>query len=483
MRELNLSLPVSKKPYYLRIAEALRRAIINGLLKPDEALPSSRELARTLKVHRHTVMAALEELAAEGWVTAKQRRLYQVSRELPDRFFNPEITGSAHKRVVAAHNWRITRAIGEKLVMHNPASFNYNFQSGMPDLRLFPHNEFRAFLAESYKRTSVKILGYGDAAGHPPFVQAVKTYIRRARAISGREIIVTHGSQEGIYLTAQLLIKPGDYVAVERLGYRPAWEALRAAGATLVPVNIDQDGIDPDALEKILQRKKIRLLYVTLLHQYPTTVTLAIPRRMRLYELAARYGVPILEDDYDHEFHYRSQPLAPLASRDPAEQIIYVSTFSKNLYPSARLGFIAAPVAIAEKLKAAKQVISRQNDLLLQDAVAQWIQDGGFEKHLRRMRRVYEQRRETMLECIRRGIERGLPLSCNEPDGGMAVWLRVKTCTDNLMQQLAVRGVKVTSESAYSLKPGKAEHLRLGFANQRPEEIQAGMDILFKMLS
>jgi GntR family transcriptional regulator/MocR family aminotransferase len=353
----------------------------------------------------------------------------------------------------------------------------------MPDLRLFPHNEFRAFLAESYKRTPVKILGYGDAAGHPPFVQAVKTYIRRARAISGREIIVTHGSQEGIYLTAQLLIKPGDYVAVERLGYRPAWEALRAAGATLVPVNIDQDGIDPDALEKILQRKKIRLLYVTPLHQYPTTVTLAIPRRMRLYELAARYGVPILEDDYDHEFHYRSQPLAPLASRDPAEQIIYVSTFSKNLYPSARLGFIAAPAAIAEKLKAAKQVISRQNDLLLQDAVAQWIQDGGFEKHLRRMRRVYEQRRETMLECIRRGIERGLPFSCNEPDGGMAVWLRVKTCTDNLMQQLAVRGVKVTSESAYSLKPGKAEHLRLGFANQRPEEIQAGMDILFKMLS
>src|SRR5262249_47250795 len=154
-------------------------------------------------------------------------------------------------------------------------------------------------------------------------VREVESYLRRVRAVTGREIIVTNGSQQGIFLAAQALIGPGEPVAVERMGYRPAWEAFRAAGGRLVPVDVDSEGADPDSLAKLLRKPRPRLLYLTPLHQYPTTVTLPIARRLRIYELCAQHGVPVLEDDYDHEFHYRSQPLAPMASRDPEGLVIY----------------------------------------------------------------------------------------------------------------------------------------------------------------
>lgn len=480
MRELNLSFLKNKKPYYLHIAESLRSAIIQGQLQCDESLPSTRILARMLKVHRHTVMAALEELVAEGWIVSKERQHFQVSNQLPSHFFKSKSTANTRLTTVK-HKWKTTQAIELPFfISHEKAK--YNFQSGLPDLRLFPHKEFRLFLDDAFKDSPEKIMGYSNIAGYLPFIEAIKLYLRRVRAISNREIIVTHGSQEGIFVVAQLLLKPGDLVAVEKLGYPPAWEAMKVAGAKLVPIDVDQEGLDPDSLEKILKKKKIRLIYVTPLHQYPTTVTLTMSRRLRLYELANQYGVPILEDDYDHEFHYRSEPIAPIASHDPSEQIIYVSTFSKILYPSTRLGFLAVPASIANPLRNYKRIVSRQNDMVLQDAVARWINAGGFERHLRRMRRVYEERRETILACVTKGQEKGLSLSYQIPDGGMAIWLNTHTNADRIMQNAAKLGVRVTSESFYSLNPNHPTHLRLGFANQTSDEIKAGMDILFKAI-
>jgi GntR family transcriptional regulator/MocR family aminotransferase len=303
------------------------------------------------------------------------------------------------------------------------------------------------------------------------------------RAVSDREILVTHGSQEAIFLTAQLLIRPGDAVAVERLGYGPAWEALRAAGARLVPIATDEDGIDPEDLARVARRRRLRLLYTTPLHQYPTTATLPLPRRLRLYEVATQADIPILEDDYDHEFHYRSQPLAPLASRDPAEQIIYISTFSKILFPSARIGFMAVPRGLAPALAEYRRIVSRQNETLLQDAVARWMVDGGFERHLRRMRRTYEERRAAMVTALEAGRAEGLPWRWRTPDGGMAIWVDTGQNADEVARRALARGVYVQAESNYQLrKNGISRHLRLGFANQTPSEIQEGMRLLGKCL-
>lgn len=481
MRELTLALGREKKAGYLKIADSVRNAILDGQLKSGESLPSTRALGRTLKMHRHTVMSGLNELIAEGWLVSKERQTYQVNETLPSSFFEASVAGGENA-VPKKHEWRMVRSSGEKLPSLMPSSAKYPFKSGTADLRLFPHQEFKSLIGESLKASRVKNLDYAHPAGHPPLIDALKTYLRRARAVSNREIVVTHGSQEGIFLAAQLLIKPGDAVAVERLGYRPAWEALKAAGAKLIPVDVDSEGLDPDSLSKAMRRHRIRLIYTTPLHQYPTTVTLPVARRLRLYELAAQAGIPILEDDYDHEFHYRSQPLAPLASRDPAELVIYVSTFSKTLFPSARIGFMAVPKTLAPALAGYRRIVSRQNETLLQDATARWMNTGGFERHLRRMRRTYEERRTTIVECLEEGKSSGLPLSWQAPDGGMAVWVGIGMDADKAFERALELGVHVQPESYYQLRGGKSEHLRLGFANQTPKEIQLGMQLLFEAL-
>lgn len=477
--ELCLTLSKNKKPVYLRIAESLRQAIIQGQLRRNEFLPSTRQLAQSFEVHRHTVMAGIAELVAEGWLTVRERQRYKVSSELPSKFFIAKDNSSFKLPASVDFNWRIVRTLNENPhAIRFPTDLKYNFLSALSDLRLFPHQEFRLFVSDAYKKSPVKMMGYADPQGHPMLLEEIKIYLRRMRAIKDREIIVTHGSQEGIFYIAQLLLKPNDFVAVERLGYFPAWEAFRAAGAKLVPIEIDEDGLKLDSLEKLLKNKKIRLIYVTPLHQFPTTVTLNISRRIGLYQLALKFGVPILEDDYDHEFHYRSQPLAPITSNDPAEQVIYVSTFTKVLYPSSRLGFIAAPKAIAEKIKTFKRITSRQNDTLFQDALACWMKDGGFERHFRRVRRTYEERKETMLACVEKYQRQGLNISCRAPDGGMAIWLNVHCNADELMYRAAKNNLRVASESFYSLKKYEPSHLRLGFSNQTSREIEMGMELL-----
>jgi len=481
MRELTLAFNRGKKAGYLDIADALRGCIRTGQLRKGEALPSTRELARRLRVHRHTVMAAVGELVAEGWITAAVRRAYRVNETLPSKFFEAAAQGGA-ERARGVHRWRLVRSAGTGLTPPPASPARYAFKSGIADLRLFPHQEFKSCLNDSLKLSRLRVLDYGDPAGHPPLIEALKTYLRRVRAVSGKEIVITHGSQEGIFLAAQLLLKPGDAVAVESLGYSPAWDALKAAGAELVPVGVDSGGMDPDSLAKVLRGRRVRLIYTTPLHQYPTTTTLSIPRRMRLYELASRFGVPILEDDYDHEFHYRSQPLPPLASRDPEGLVIYVSTFSKVLFPSARIGFMAVPAELAAALAGYRRIVTRQNATLLQDTVARWMNSGGFERHLRKMRRAYEGRMETLVSCLEAGKASGLPLSWAAPDGGMAIWADTGLDSVRAAELALRRGVYVHPGANYRLDRKPDTHLRLGFANQSPGEIEQGATLLFDAL-
>lgn len=478
MKSLLLKLPAGRGPLYLRIAEAVRRAVGTGQLRPGEALPSTRVLARDLRTNRHTVMAAFGELAAEGWLTVEPRFPVRVSATLPSRFFEPQKTATLPAR--RPHRWRITRRPQLEPLASSRYPFKWNFVVG-PDLRLFPFEDFRSHLADALKRSGPRLFDYGDPLGQPSLVEELGVFLRRTRAIKDRRIIITHGSQEAIFLASQVLLKAGDWVGVEEMGYHPAFEALKSAGAKLAPLRIDSEGLDPDHLAFTLRRKKLRLLYMTPLHQYPTTVTLPIARRMRIYELAARYRVPILEDDYDHEYHYRCNPMTPFAADDTDGLVIYISTFSKVFSPSARIGFMAVPPALAQPFAAFRRIVTRQNDYLLQDAVARWMRDGSFERHLRRTRRIYEERRDAMLASLERGRELGL--NWQKPDGGMALWLETGRDSKTAAALAEKRGVYTSPESEYQLKRGRATHLRLGFAQQSPPEIRAGIDVLLKVLS
>jgi len=482
MRELNLDISKDRKPYYLRLSDSLRNSIKSGRLLPGEPLPSTRVLAENLGVHRHTVMVSLQELEAEGWVTASEKKAYVVSQTLPSKFFEP-LKPVGKPKSIPLHKFNVIRDAGFGAPVNpEPHQFKHSFQSGLPDLRLFPMKEFRSLVSETLRKSAPKILGYTDAAGFPPLISELDGYLRHIRGLSGRKIIITHGSQEAIFLTSQLLVQPGDSVAVEALGYLPAWEAIRAAGATLVPVEIDNEGLVPESLEAAIKDRQVRLIYITPLHQYPTTVTMPLSRRVKIYNLAARYGVPILEDDYDHEFHYRSQPLAPLAVNDPGELVVYVSTFSKILFPSVRIGFMAVPERLYERFSSFRRIMTRQNETILQDSIARWMKTGGFERHLRRMRRTYHERRDVMSNCIGEQIQAGLPIKCSLPDGGMAVWLDTGMNSDLVAADAQKHGVYVMAESKFSLSRTPGRHLRLGFANQSPREIRAGMEVLFRAI-
>lgn len=486
MLDLNITIPRDTRPHYLRIADGVRAAIQAGHAQPGDRLPSSRRLAAVLRVHRHTITAAMDELVAEGWLEAGERRAHRVCAILPSTFFQPQ-PGSKASPFSHKHEWDFVRQpapvdCGPTSAQRH--SFQYIFQSGTPDLRLFPYDELRACLAEALRSKPDLQSGYGDPAGHGYFVERLNMYLRQVRALSGRDIIVTHGTQEGVYLVAQLLLKPGHNVAVEALGYSGAWDAFQTAGAEIMPITVDADGMDPDALEAAIRKQRIQLIYLTPHHQYPTTVTLPPARRMRIYELASRHRIPIIEDDYDHEFHFRCQPIAPLASTDPCELVIYTSTLSKIMFPSIRIGFMAVPKPLYQPLVNLRSVITRQNSAFLQDAVARWMDNGGFERHLRRMRRVYQERRDTLVDALTTAKATGLPLDWTVPDGGMALWLDCGVDADAVVQQAAAAGVFVSPESLYRAGPPQVgRHLRLGFASQTPEEIRAGIALLAEAIS
>lgn len=479
MKELILSLEQSKKPKHKLLADAVRNAICTGKLRPGEKLPSSRSMAQTYQMNRHTVMNALGTLESEGWLEAFEKKHYMVTKILPDTFLIPKKAINAQFAVTGT-----THQFARQIDMQdyvNDRLCKFAFLSGFPDIRLFPVKEFKSSLYDSLKHT--ELLDYGDPAGLSKLRTEVAKYLRRIRSIDKRSIIITNGSQEAIFLLAQLLINSGSVVAVESLGYPPAIQALKFAGAKIIPIKTDHNGMDVEDLEKKMKKYKIKMIYTTPLHQYPTTVALSASRRLKLYELAIKNNTYILEDDYDHEFHYDSPPVAPLASFDPAGIVLYVSTFSKILFPSARVGFMAVPTKIGAEIAKLKRISSRQNEHLLQSCIADWLISGEFEKHLRKMRRIYNERRDAIIKDLEYFQMKYPQISWITPDGGMAIWIDIKTNSTHFAAKARKLSVYVTPEKNFRHDGKDGTHLRLGFTGQTVQENRAGLEKLFSLLS
>jgi GntR family transcriptional regulator/MocR family aminotransferase len=260
-------------------------------------------------------------------------------------------------------------------------------------------------------------------------------------------------------------------VAVEAYGYRPAWEAFRLAGAELAPVAVDDGGLRVDALESLAKKKKVRAVYVTPHHQYPTTVTLPAARRLALLDLARRARFAIIEDDYDHEFHYDGRPTLPLASADDGTRVVYVGTLSKVLAPGLRIGFLVAPRALLERAMALRAFVDRQGDLAVERAVAELIEDGLLARHTRKMRRLYRERRD----ALARALEEKLPeLSFALPSGGLAIWARAKKRidVDAWATRAEKKGVLVHTARRFTFDGHAEPRLRLGFAPLDPPKLR-----------
>lgn len=478
-------------PAFLRIARAISDDIRRGRLRAGDALPGSRTLAEQIGVHRNTVLAAYRELEAEGWIETREARGTFVSNEIPDvaprRFDGKrkadaattdgtklETLGfdvppqSAEQRLDDLHAQRSQlpprASHGEGVSM--------SLGGGIPDVRLVPHAALARAMRRVLARHPLDVLSYGEPEGLCELRRALAGMVSATRGVPAREehVLVTRGSQMAIDLVARTLLAPGDVIAVEALGYRPAWSALRAAGATIVPVAVDARGIDVDALERLAADRRVRGVYVTPHHQYPTTVTMAPARRLRLLELARAHRMFVLEDDYDHEFHYEGRPVLPLASADVHGVVVYVGTLSKVLAPGLRTGFVVAAESLIARLASVRRTTDRQGDRLLERAIADLLDEGEIQRHIRRTKRIYGERRAYLASLLARHL--GSVLSFELPSGGTAIWARVASdvSVDAWSERAMEFGLVVQGAKRFSFDGKSRPFLRVGFAQHDERE-------------
>ncbi|CCQ09201.1 Transcriptional regulator, GntR family domain / Aspartate aminotransferase [Pseudoalteromonas luteoviolacea B = ATCC 29581] len=460
------------------IQNQVREHIRIGLYRPGEKLGSARDLAEKFAANRHTVMAALQQLIAEGWLCSVVRQGYFVEEKLPIE----------HSATTSQHNLLepISPPFAEVLplaITSQVSNYRYHFGGGLPDIDAFAFDSFRRSMSVVCRQASGPLLHYGEVSGVIGLKQQVLHYLRHARSLDKDDVLICNGSQEALSLIAQTFIRQGDGVAIEALGYPPARNAFAACGARLVAIAQTSSGICTTHLKEVLASQTIKLLYLTPLHQYPTTVTLSAAKRLEIYQLCYQHGVLIVEDDYDHEFHYACQPLQPMAASDPAEMVIYLSTFSKVMFAGIRTGYVCASKPILAQLVARKQLMNHCNEALTQMAIAHWMQEGHFERHLRKMTKLYRQRRDAMVAYLQSRISPKLPLQFDIPDGGMALWVDVGKPITNLKGMMKSMGVYVQTESEFCVEPPHKERfIRLGFASQSTTKALQGLAILLSQI-
>ncbi len=423
-----LTLEDGESPVFLRIARAVADDVRRGRLRSGEALPGTRALAGSLGVNRNTVVAAYHELVAEGWALTRPGGGTFVAESVPEPRARLASKTVRPESLARAPHFTLDTEPAPPLPAPLPRG-TLSLAGGVPDARLLPVRLMaRAMRTALTSRGVYEALAYGDPHGDPRLRAALADLVRETRGVPARaeEVLVVRGSQMALAILIRALVPSGGAVAVEAIGYPAAWAAFERAGARVVPVRVDARGLDVDALAALVKRERIRAVYVTPHHQYPTTVTLAPGRRSALLDLARRERFAIIEDDYDHELHYEGRPVLPLASADARAHgsvVVYVGTLSKVLAPGLRIGYVVAPAPVIEHLARERFVIDRQGDHVAERAAAELIEDGTVARHVRRVRRIYADRRDRLVELLTRVL--GDRVDVAAPSGGMALWVRV----------------------------------------------------------
>ncbi|ACT60251.1 MocR-like pyridoxine biosynthesis transcription factor PdxR [Hirschia baltica] len=460
------------QPLYIQIIQAIIHDIEKGRLAPGEFLPSSRELAQILGVNRKTVVLAYEDLIAQGWLSSEATRGTCVQRALPEAEADSWHTHSSNQDIIHA-NFEHIRPPQRPLAL--PATVGLKLDEGSPDGRLFPPELLvRAFRSATHKASQENNLQYRDPRGTYELRSAIAEMLRIQRGlnVTADNICTTRGSQNGIFLASMALLRAGDTVIVESLTYEPAIAAFKALGATIHSVRIDEDGLDIEEVESICKNHRVKAIFVTPHHQFPTTVSLRPDRRLRLIELARQHGFAIIEDDYDHEFHFESQPLLPIASY-ALDQVIYVGSFSKLLLPSLRVGYVAAPKNVIDALAHLVSLSDGMGNTLTENSVAQLINSGELQRHSRKVKKIYSTRRENFAQTLRNQF--GNVVEFRIPEGGLAFWLRIKTDLDALEARAKSQNLTLASSRSFVTRDDASTGLRIGFASLTEDEAQTAI--------
>lgn len=459
----------AEKAIYLQIADAIIGDIQSGRLKRGDALPGSRNLAEMLEINRNTVVEALNVLLNEEWIVSKERKGTFVADALP-AFPKQRQTHPVHTSEEAPKN--VCRI---------------NFDDGYPDTKIAPVAELaRAYRQIFHRNARWQMMGYGNQFGDPEFINAIIQMLNHQRGMQVRkqEICITRGSQMAMYLLSQCLFKKGDYVMVENPGYKQAWKALELAGATLLPVRVDKDGLMvEDVLAYLKTHRKIKAIYTTPHHQYPTTVTLSLQRRLALIRLSNEHGFTIIEDDYDNEFHYGYRPLLPLSSFPELRYYVYIGTMSKVVAPALRIGYLASNDRdLIIKVGELRKIIDVQGDGIMEQAVLQLIQDGTIKRHIRKVTAHYKNQRDVVDALLKKHLKNKVDYTL--PDGGLAFWIepKVKVNWTDIAAKLQAKGIRILPPNYCSNNQDTASGLRLGFGSLSAKDMTEGIKALAKYL-
>ncbi|MBT2773318.1 PLP-dependent aminotransferase family protein [Halomonas sp. ISL-60] len=442
---------------------SLKEWIQHGELTAGDALPSSRHLARALGVSRNTVLAAMDRLLAEGLLISRQGAGLYVA-DLPTLLTKTELPPHSPVRYSTRGNKLL--ALSGTLSQGHRA-----FAPGVPALDLFPREQWQRLLRRHYYHAQTAWMDYQTNGGLPELKTALCDYLRLSRAVrcQPEQIVITQGAQQAFELITQLLTDHGDSVWMEEPGYGGAQACFLASGLTVTPIPVDREGLNPSLAPA--NATAPRLIYVTPSHQYPSGVTMPVPRRLALLEHASRTGSWIIEDDYDSEFRYDTPPTPSLQGLAEQTSVIYVGTFSKVLYPGLRLGYLVLPITLAEDFRHAHARLHREGNYPVQSALAEFIANGHFTRHITRMRTAYRQRQACLRTALAPAVAKGLELSDGHAGMHLLARLNTRAQEDQLVERAGKVGITLSPLSRYYLSGNKHSGLVLGYAGSTEYEL------------
>lgn len=466
-------IPLSQSggPLFRQIYLSLRQQILSGGFSPGDRLPATRALAEELGVSRTVVLLAYEQLLAEGFATGRAGSGTYVSEAVhiertdsPERLTKVRLSSFGAAAVKFESRMRVR--------FRSPSVPRYDFAYGRSDLNTFPFEAWRRIVLKQLRAASVRSFDYGHPGGNEKLRAAIAVHLRRSRAVvcDPEQVIVVSGSQQALDLVTRVLIEPGNRVAVENPMYQGTRLSLAAAGARLQPVGVDRNGLDPEKLSK-----DARMVVVTPSHQFPTGVILPLARRVALLEWARKRNAIVVEDDYDGEFRYDGQPLESLQGLDTEGRVVYVGTFSRTIFSALRVGYVVAPKSLVAALLSAKWLADRHTATLEQEALAEFIASGLYERHLRRLRRRNTRRREVLLDAIHDYLGDRVEVTGDGAGSHIVLWSTRRCDEAQLLQQASSQDVGVYGISSYYFSRPPRPGLLLGYSRMTEHQIREGI--------
>lgn len=470
---------LSDIPVYIQIARKMIQAIQRGTLSAGVKLPSTRALAEMLQIHRKTAVAAYQEVDAQGWIEILPNRGTFVSKKslvlkIESLVSVPTEAATYPKR--AGFAFKESMLLDRQL---NIPKTELAFTDGLPDVRLAPWDKIsKAFSSVLKRKNNAKNLVFSHVEGNAYFREQLSVYLNDTRGIPihAENILTTRGIQMGIYLACTVLLQSRDNVIVGNLSYYVSNMIFQQAGARIRAVPVDAEGICVDAVEELCKKMKIRMLYLTPHHHYPTTVTLSAARRVALLNLAIQYGFVILEDDYDYDFHYESSAVLPLASADASGMVVYIGSFCKALAPGLRTGYIVAPQNFIAELAKLRRIIDRQGDLSMEQALGEMLEEGEIQRHLKKAQKVYHSRRDLLCQILSADFD-GM-VQYKKPHGGLAVWTEWEKEMNLLQMSRHCQRNNLYLPQTLLFQTDQVRAVRLGFGNMNESEMIQALAIL-----